>query len=308
LRASFPGTRRRRLIRPGTLWPTLLDQTRAAEDAGALQPIETVQRFVEDGGVRFLIRQVSSLARKFLEQTAGGLKPANPFLPFDEMMFVADVSDTHVALLNKFNVIPRHLLIVTRRFEDQELALTAADFKALWTCMAEFDALGFYNGGAEAGASQPHKHLQMVPLPLAPPASGVPMESLLEKATGPGISTVPGLPFAHAFCRLPAGTLRDPGAAAAQSQRLYLELLAATGIAPVASTDGLRQSAPYNFLVTRDWMLLVPRSREHFGSISLNALGYAGSFFVRDEAQMESVISAGPMGVLEAVGVRRKSG
>ena len=32
--------------------------------------------------------------------------------------------------------------------------------------LAEFDGLGFYNGGETAGASQPHKHLQIVPLPL----------------------------------------------------------------------------------------------------------------------------------------------
>ena len=292
------------MIRPGALWPALVAQTRAAEDSGALQPIETVQRLVEDRGVRFVIRQVSSLACKARDGPAPGTKPADPFLPYEEPLYVAEVSDTHVALLNKFNVIPHHLLIVTRRFEDQVQVLTVADFEALWICMAEFEALGFYNGGAVAGASQPHKHLQMVPLPLAPSAPAVPMEALLDKVSGPGPAPVPGLAFAHAFCRLPAGLEKNP--AAALSQRLYLELLAAAGVPPVASIHGLRQSAPYNLLVTRDWMLLVPRSREHFGNISVNALGYAGSLFVRDDSQMEQLISAGPMDVLAAVGVSGK--
>ena len=50
----------------------------------------------------------------------------------------------------------------------------------------------------------------------------------------------------------------------------------------------MRQSAPYNLLATRRWMLLVPRSRDCFDSVPVNALGFAGSLFVRDEAQMQA--------------------
>lgn len=296
------------MIPPGSLWPALVGRAQAALEGGALSPIETVQRFIEDAGVRFVVRQVSSLTRKALDQAARGPRPANPFLPYEAPLFVADVSDTHVALLNKFNVIEHHLLIVTRRFEDQELLLTRSDFEALWTCMAEFDALGFYNGGTAAGASQPHKHLQMVPLPLAPEPPAVPVEPLLARAVGEDIANVPGFPFAHALCRLPEGIQCDPRAAAESSGRWYHELLAAVGMAPVPSPEGARQSAPYNLLLTRDWMLLVPRSREHFGDISVNALAYAGSLFVRDDAQMGRVVDAGPMQVLAAVGVSRQTG
>ncbi len=45
----------------------------------------------------------------------------------------------------------------------------------------------------------------------------------------------------------------------------------------------------------------MPRAREHFDSISVNALGFAGSLFVRDEAQLAAVKRAGPMAVLRAV-------
>jgi len=268
-----------------------------------LQPIETTQRFIEDGGVRFVLRQVSSLAHKARDEAARSAEPANPFLPYEEPLFVADISETHVALLNKFNVIAHHLLIVTRRFEDQERLLSVADFDALWICMAEFVALGFYNAGTAAGASQPHKHLQMVPLPLGPSAPAVPVEALLGKAMDPGVTTVQGLPFRHAFCRLPTGIERDPRAAANLSERRYLELLDAAGIPPVASPDGPRQSAPYNLLLTRRWMLLIPRSGERFQDVSVNALAYAGSLFVRDDAQMERIAHAGPMQVLKVVGM-----
>ena len=58
---------------------------------------------------------------------------------------------------------------------------------------------------------------------------------------------------------------------------------------------------PYNLLVTRDWMLLVPRSKEHFDTISVNALGFAGSLLVRNETELETVRERGPFEVLRHV-------
>ncbi|MEF1435428.1 hypothetical protein QWU86_11430, partial [Neisseria gonorrhoeae] len=60
---------------------------------------------------------------------------------------------------------------------------------------------------------------------------------------------------------------------------------------------------PYNLLVTPQWMLLVPRTLERVEGISVNALGFAGSLFVRDTAQMQIVRRLGPMTVLERVAV-----
>jgi ATP adenylyltransferase len=199
---------------PGTLWPAILRQTAHALHCGALRPIETVNESIEDSGVRFLVRRVSSLARKDEERKertdkAEQRAEVNPFLPYDPDLFVADLSDTHIALLNKFNVIDHHLLIVTRRFEQQEALLTLADFVALFACLAEFGGLAFYNGGAAAGASQRHKHLQIVPLPLGTSGPAVPIEPLLTCARIEGaIGTVPGLPFLHAFARLNSGLCR----------------------------------------------------------------------------------------------------
>jgi hypothetical protein len=58
---------------------------------------------------------------------------------------------------------------------------------------------------------------------------------------------------------------------------------------------------PYNLLVTRSWMLLVPRSRDSALGVSVNALGFAGALLVRDHAQMVAVVDLGPMTVLRRV-------
>ena len=289
-------------LQPGTLWPAILRQTEHALRRGALRPIETVQTVLEERGIRFLVRQVSSLARK--EETRQARKvEVNPFLPYDPDLFVADLSDTHLALLNKVNVIDHHLLIVTRSFKPQEALLEFADFVALAACMAEFDGLGFYNGGAESGASQRHKHLQIVPLPLGASGPPLPIESVL----GPGgmegpISTVPGLPFLHAFARLELAPAASRHAAHAAFD-CYHALLEATGLRAIEVNGELHQSAPYNLLVTRQWMLLVPRYSECVEGISVNALGFAGSLFVRDAAQMEVIKRLGPMSVLQRVAI-----
>lgn len=102
-------------FKSGTLWPLVVHRTQEALRCGALQPIATLSERVEQAGVRFIIRMISSPQRKQKERSE------NPFLPFDEALFVSEISDTHVCLLNRFNVIEHHLLFVTRYFEDQEL-------------------------------------------------------------------------------------------------------------------------------------------------------------------------------------------
>jgi ATP adenylyltransferase len=58
------------------------------------------------------------------------------------------------------------------------------------------------------------------------------------------------------------------------------------------------QSAPYNLLCTRDWMLLVPRSREFFEGVSINAIGFAGGLLVRNREQLAILRDRGPMAAL----------
>jgi len=292
----------------GTLWPAILRVTEHALRCGALHPIETIRTTIEDSGVHFLIRQVSSLARKQEDQQRHKAQPAgghkvNPFLPYDPALFVADLSETHLALLNKFNVIDHHLLIVTRRFEPQEALLNPGDFDALFNCMAEFDGLGFYNGGAAAGASQAHKHLQIVPLPLGESGPPLPIEPLIAAASTEGtvgaVGTVPGLPFLHALARLEPLIAPRPLEMARHAFDLYRALLDATGLQAIDIDGEPHQSAAYNLLVTTRWMLLVPRRAECVDGIAVNALGFAGSLFVRDGAQLEAVRSLGPMNVLQ---------
>lgn len=262
------------------------DATRRARSSGALQPIETGTTLIQDGGVRFIVRAVSSLARK--SEARAHVAANDPLGDYDPDLFVTDVPPSHYVLLNKFPVVAGHVLLVARHFEPQERLLTVNDFAALSTCLSDIDGLGFYNGGNEAGASQPRKHLQLVPLPLAPESPDeVPMERVLGADRA--------LPFNHAFSPF------APPASPRELHALYRELLRRCGISAVADAEGERQSAPYNLLVRRTWMLVVPRSQACCEQIPVNALGFAGSLFVRSQQDLERVRSVGPMQVLRAV-------
>ncbi len=272
-------------------------------------PISTETSWISDGGIDFQIRIVSSLLRKTEEKKriegklAEGQKKPNPFLPYEKEMFVSELSSTHLCLLNKFNVIDHHLLIVTRDFEDQEMLLTLNDFKAIWKCMAEFDGLAFYNGGVVSGASQPHKHLQMIPLPMGGQGPRVPIEPLINRSQPDGpLRHSPELPFVHAIALLEPSMAEDPAEAARTTHHLCRLMLEKTGLNKNSGLSDEQQTGPYNLLFTRDWMLLVKRSTEFFGTISVNALGFAGALLARNHKEMQLIKEGGPMSVLKQTG------
>ena len=295
------------LLKPGTLWTRIQEQTRHGLECGALQSIATDYEFVEDSGINFLVRVLTNLtrkdeAKKKQDKAAKKGKDFNPFLPYEEDLFVSDISQTHLCLLNKFNVVENHLLIVTREFEEQDSLLNWQDFQAMWACLAEIDGLVFYNGGKIAGASQQHKHLQLVPTPLAPnQTESIPIAPLLASAVFEGdVGRVADLPFVHGFCRFDADLINSPNDAAQITLELYSKLLQAVGL---LNEDRGNNSIAYNFLATREWLFIVPRSEENFESISVNSLGFAGALLVRNQEQMQMLKDCKPMGVLKQVGV-----
>lgn len=263
-----------------------------ANRAGALVPLETTCNVVREAGLALQVRWVSSLQLKDSAVIPrAGDKPAadfNPFLPYEEALFVANVSPTHVVLLNKFPVIPGHVLIITREFAEQRAPLDEADFAAVALLLQQKDGLVFCNGGPEAGASQRHKHLQLTPAP-----------ALIEPMLPQGVAqprALAELPFANAFVSLDEAALAQPA-------RLRELFDACCAVAGIDARDGLM--SPYNLLLTRRWLLLVPRSHECWEGegvrLSINAMGYAGSIVLRQQEQFEAVRRAGIFNILASV-------
>lgn len=269
-----------------------------ARVSGALQPIKTEQTEIQEQGLTFIVRWASSLSAKDAAKAAmpGGPRDPdfNPFLVPEPALTVGPIGERHVAILNKFPVCDRHLVLARRQFEEQQAPLTLDDFTALSLIMSESGGLGFYNGGANAGASQRHKHVQWIPTAKGNSSlrffvSGLP-GGLPEQA----VAVHPRLPIKHVFVRARCGL---GTAVHASAQSLYQALgLACRTLGLMPDENGLLPS--FNMLVDNGWLLVVPRRCEHVHDVSVNALSYGGTLYVRYPEQVEIIRRDGPLAVL----------
>lgn len=291
-----------RMLQPGLLWQHIQAKTTHALKYGALQPLlssEPIEVVIGQAGICFRIWVVPQLARRVAAKPqASSGSGFSPFLPYEEELFVTHISDTHLCLLNKFSLVDYQTLIVTRSFVEQESLLTLTDFEAMGLCLAEGDGLMFYNSGQASGGSQRHRHLQLLPLPLAAKHQ-LPIEAAIAQAQfgADGIGRIPAFPFVHAIVPMAPGWATAPIAAAPITLSCYYRLLNAVGLLH-PSSEHLKA---YNLLATREWMLLIPRSQANFASVSINALAFAGVFLVQDETQLQHVREFSPMKMLNSV-------
>ncbi len=285
------------------LFSLVQNKYKEALDSGALQSYMTETRLVRNGleYIVFVLKNLSDMEKLSWDKRArgaGGNDGFDPFMPYDKDLFVGDLTDTHICLLNKYNVMKDHILIVTRSFEDQESPLSPGDFEALCLCLEQIGGLAFYNSGEKAGASQKHKHIQMVSLPLGGSEGRIPIEPLVnaaERRPGGRALVIPQFEFRHGVFFLSSSEKAAVKEIAFYLYEKYLELADYTGLSG--------QWGPYNLLITREWMLLIPRTRERFEGISVNSLGFAGTLLVKDVSEFEIIERAGLFKILNSVTV-----
>ncbi|KAJ2516947.1 bifunctional AP-4-A phosphorylase/ADP sulfurylase [Coemansia sp. RSA 1939] len=216
----------------------------------------------------------------------------NPFLPFDTRLFVKSLGSSHNLLLNKYCVVPYHLLITTASYEQQGEPLTEKDFSAVLDTTNNMSRqhIVFYNSGEESGASQPHKHLQLLPMPEyldLPPLLG----RWLDDNPLPGtMHTAKSLPFANFGVWLGTGPPTPS------------TLLAAYCSALKALTDRYGQNASYNMILVANTLVLFPRHHSRWHGIGVNSLGYSGLFLCKSNEEMALIENVGVLSILTSVG------
>ncbi|MGO3871173.1 MAG: ATP adenylyltransferase family protein [Alcaligenes sp.] len=278
-----------------------LDQlSQAALASGDLLPVQAQEELMQDQGLTFFVRWVSTLAAKDAASVSipGGPRDPNfnPFLPPAPALTVDDASGTHNIVLNKFAVCDLHLVLADKVFSEQLSPLRDIDFRILADFLAVQGGLGFYNGGGPAGASQRHKHTQWIPQADSNGSLALYLDKLPAQAPAGSAHKHPALAFEHCFVRLQ--DTKDPEALTGSLLNSYRTACNELGLVP--GEDGLLP--PHNMLVGQGWLLLVPRSMELVDGISVNALSYAGCIYVRTPEQIDLVRQIGPLGVLARAG------
>lgn len=271
---------------------------------------------------------------------------APPYVP---NLHVKDLGE-HVILLNKFCVVPQHFLMVTREFASQDLPPSPATLALAYRVVSAHrssgsntELLGFYNCGATAGASQPHRHLQFVQCPPLDTTSDeavesgrlteqeqetiteaeykVPIEALLERIERDGkeedsVHALP-LPWQHFVSLLnPSPAVRkDDGELERYIGNKFMTLLDAMFRARMFATETKQAGRPaFNILITKRAMHVIPRSQEEYtdlpkgdkvGNLSINSLGYAGFMLSRSLEEQEALkgVEGGMEQVLSKTGV-----
>jgi sulfate adenylyltransferase (ADP) / ATP adenylyltransferase len=293
-------------------WPErAARQTDVARARGALRYFETtsvpIPEKVGSHEVTFFVRTFAKPLKldkdRHFKADAGAKK--DPFHPHPEpdLVYGAHNEDDkryHI-LLNKFSIVPGHSLLVTEHDELQHDGPDSNDLAAMFWAVRSFDpALCFYNVGEFSGASQRHKHMQIVPLPVESAVPGCPVGGLVlevgRKSASPLSPFTTPLPFVHACCLLPENPTTG------QLWCALLNLFKVSGTA--------RDRPSYNLLMTSEFLLVVPRSRESSslnGNIAVNSMGFAGVILVRNQESLEDLREKGVLSVLCDVGVPKKS-
>ena len=267
------------------LWQQALACSDRAESSGALVPLTT--ETLDLGIAPFVVRRLLSRPPKHLRTE--GPKP-NPFLPWDPALEVTRLGASHVVLLNKYPVQRGHLLVIPTTWKPQSGWLELADWQALLAVHADTQGLWFFNSCTAAGASQPHRHLQL--LPRTRRASTCPLEEFYGAMLDQSEATQTA-PWRCAISPCPA-PLSPEGLAA-----VYLKHCTMLHLGQPDQQEA--PCHPYNLLLTDRWMLTVRRTREHCRGFSVNALGFAGYLLATTGSDLAWLQAEGPWSLLRQV-------
>ncbi|KAI8146036.1 ATP adenylyltransferase-domain-containing protein [Fennellomyces sp. T-0311] len=264
---------------------------------------ETTQVKKNVHGVEFEITYAPSLANKPSGAPAEENKKikVNPFLPPHPALHVMDF-DEHSIVLNKFCVVPHHVIVVTKEFKSQSQPLFPSDLLATWKCMmtgfGTTPTLAFYNCGPFSGASQPHKHMQILPLHGQQPQPPIKVlfNQIKDRKAGQ-IYILNELPFVHVITPLDRNFIdssTDNEEVADYLAQMFFGLLDAMfhQLRKHATPD---REISYNFILTDQFMMMVPRSRELATmpqgnlQISINSLGFAGFVLVKAPEELAAL-------------------
>lgn len=273
------------------------DKCKEALAKNALQPICTEQVVIMQGEIPFIVRWLASdqMEHKALFSGVPNTTGVNPFLPPTAALTVGKIGDSHNVVLNKYPVCENHIVLARSDEAHQLEPLDYQDFLALAVIMSEEGGLGFYNGGPLAGASQNHKHIQWIPpAPDNPSLKPVSLR-LNREAEEHSFHRVDYYTMPHVAIRLTSSPDTDEYA-----RSLFVAYqLACLKLKQHPDENGLMP--PANILMDNNWLLMVPRTSQHFEQVAVNALSFTGVLYVNDEAHVDIIRKHGPLTVLAAV-------
>ena len=267
-------------------WVKALDQTHLSIINNGLFPLKTTVVTREYYNKNdFIIRELDT--SRFKKKNSYGPNQ-NPFNPWDKILEVDKIGTNHQLILNKYPVQKGHILLITNTWRPQDGWLDINDWIAIQMVNEDTSGLWFFNSSPIAGASQPHRHFQ-----------------LLRRDHGEIIC-----PREKWFLDLENNNDQDSklkkNAVVSKFNfldnsiniyNLYLELSKKIGLGnPI---DDEKPRFPHNILITNNWIAIIKRKYDHVHGFSVNGLGFAGYLLVTEKSNINYLKKYGPEKLLE---------
>jgi len=267
-------------------WKKALEQTRLSIDDESLYPLKTdiitSDLYKKDD---FIIRKLDT--SKFYKKKIYGPKQ-NPFYPWEKILEIDKIGDHHQLILNKYPVQKGHILLITNNWKPQNGWLDINDWRAIQQVNKDTSGLWFFNSSPNAGASQPHRHFQL--LRRSRDEISCPREQLfLEMNSYQDINS-----------KLKKNIIVSKFNFLENSASLfefYLELCKKLGLGDPISDK--KPIYPYNILITNKWIAIIKRKNDNLHGFSINGLGFAGYLLVTEKSNINYLKKFGPEKLLE---------
>ena len=276
-------------MRSEIIWSKALEVSKKAVDCGAIIPLDTLKYKPNKAICDYELRFLKSPIPKYLIEYGPKI---NPFIPWDKRLEIQPISHKHTLILNKYPVQIGHLLLITNKWKPQNGWLDIHDFDAIEHVDNDTSGLWFFNSSREAGASQPHRHFQLLPRHqyeiICPRYDW--FCSLLNHHNSDSL-------ISHSI-----SIKRRNKNVKFNSQDLYKSYKSMIYEMNLGDFDiHSKPLKPYNLLITKEWIALIIRKTDRSNGFSINALGFAGYFLGTKRSNVETLINFGPEKILMEV-------
>jgi ATP adenylyltransferase len=267
-------------------WKKALEQTQLSIDNESLYPLKTdiITRDLYEKD-DFIIRKLDT--SKFNKKKIYGPNQ-NPFCPWEKILEIDKIGDNHQLILNKYPVQKGHILLITNEWKPQNGWLDIKDWRAIQQVNKDTSGLWFFNSSPIAGASQPHRHFQL--LRRSKGEISCPREKwFLEMNSYQNLDSK----LKKNIIVSKFNFLENPSCLF----EFYIELCKKLGLGDPINDK--KPICPYNILITNKWIAIIKRKNDHIHGFSINGLGFAGYLLVTDNSNINYLKKFGPEKLLE---------
>ncbi|KAK5997631.1 ATP adenylyltransferase [Cladobotryum mycophilum] len=214
---------------------------------------------------------------------------------------VHSIGGTHILAFNKFCIARPHFLLLTedgfrRQYEALDLEDLTAAHSVITSLTSKREYMVLYNGGIDAGCSRLHKHMQVIP---KPDGYRLWLDDYDQDSRVKTSSLMDSIPFQYFMTRF-SDTFLDPDALL----RTYTSLLKeAQGALRDWTTPKEGHVIAHNVVLTRKWIIIIPRRKAGVNGADTNAAGMLGMIWVSSKDRLQRWVELGPSDILAEIGV-----